>query len=60
LELKSKEEIEIPELEEENYKIDQHLSLEEKMDTLWGIEVEMTANVNGRESLIHVLKKEIT
>lgn len=54
----SKEEAEIPELEMKNYRIDILLSQEEKL-AWWWKEEESSAYINGVETKIKVLKKEL-
>lgn len=55
----SKETMEKPQLESENYKIDKWLTKKEKLDQWWK-EEERLAYINGIETNIKVLKKELT
>lgn len=55
----SKETMEKPQLESENYKIDKWLTKKEKLDQWWK-EEERFAYINGIETNIKVLKKELT
>ncbi|HRU50277.1 MAG TPA: hypothetical protein P5155_02115 [Candidatus Absconditabacterales bacterium] len=55
----SKETMEKPQLESENYKIDKGLTKKEKLDQGWK-EEERLAYINGIETNIKVLKKELT
>jgi len=55
----SKETMEKPQLESENYKIDKWLTKKEKLDQWWK-EEERLAYINGIKTNIKVLKKELT
>ena len=54
----SKEKMKTPQLEAENYKIDKWKSKKEKLAEWWK-EVERTAYIDGNETRIRVLKKEL-
>ena len=55
----AKEKMKTPQLEKENHKIDQGMSLEEKLKNGWKKEKNVFAYINGVEKKVAVLKKTI-